>query len=140
MTTDLAKRSFESRVRNLFSNHFGDEFPKLEEVKNAYEFLRERYMALQTQENQQALRNLGRGDIVVLKQENGNHRLPGGTVGTVERLGIKNISVDFGPYRKWRVPAGWVELAPKGTEAPNRPSLPPRRRRPVYQETPPDRA
>lgn len=144
MTAKLEKRAFEDRVRNLFSNHFGEDFPTMPEVEGAYKFLREKYEYLREEENRKILRSVREGDVVVLKQERGNRRLPGGTVGTVNRLGIKNVTVDFGDYRKWRIPAGWLDLAPKGTK-PEKSIYahlppPPRRRRPVYQETPPDMA
>jgi hypothetical protein len=138
-----SKRPFEDRVRNLFANHFGDDFPTLKEVQGAYEFLRGKYTDLRDDANREVLGQVREGTVVVLKQENGNRRLPGGTVGTVVRLGIKNVTVDFGNYLKWRVPAGWLEIAPKGTKPEKTrddylPPPPRMRRRPVYQETPPE--
>jgi hypothetical protein len=52
----------------------------------------------------------------MVKPENGSRRLPAGIVGKVERLGQKNISADFGVYRKWRIPASWLVAAPEGSK------------------------
>ena len=49
------------------------------------------------------------GDTVVVTH--GSRRLPLGSEGRVERLGSKNVSVDFGIFRTWRIPAQWLKHA-----------------------------
>lgn len=119
----------------------------LDEIEAAARFLFSRAKELNRRENARALDKFGPGDLVTLLPEQGTRRLPAGIIGKVERLGFKNISVDFGAYRKWRVPASWLIAAPEGAKFDSkivtRESLlgaqPPRRRR-QYQETPPDLA
>lgn len=54
------------------------------------------------------------GDAVVVTH--GSRRLPAGTPGKVVNLGQKNVTVDFGVYRTWRVPAGWLTKGGAGPE------------------------
>jgi hypothetical protein len=97
-------------------------------------------------ENQKALADFRPNDKVQLKEEWGRPNLPGGAVGIVVRLGFKNITVDFGVYRSFRVPAGCLEAAPANASfVPKANALtPPRRRMPRTdlneQETPPEMA
>lgn len=114
----------------------------LDELIAANKLLVKEIRFRQKQENQQALRQFAPNDRVQLKEVFGDSRLPSGTVGIVKRLGIKNIVVDFGVYRTFRVPAGWIERAPDNASFVPRgesKSLP-RRRSTQYEETPPDRA
>lgn len=98
----------------------------------------------QKSENVKALAQFVQNDRVQLKEEFASDKLPGGAVGIVKRLGIKNVVVDFGVYRTFRVPAGWIEQAPENASFQPRASnalTPPRRRAAShYEETPPDMA
>lgn len=86
------------------------------EIVEAGRFLYEKARRLQGHANAIALDEFDRDDLVVLKKEHGSKRLPAGVVGSVKKKGFKNITVDFGPYRQWRIPASWLEAAPKGSK------------------------
>jgi hypothetical protein len=115
-----------------------------DEVEEAARFLCDRAKALRRRENAKALVQFEPGDLVVVKGEHGSRKLPAGIVGKVERLGQKNVLVDFGVHRKWRVPALWLEAAPEGVEFNSkivtRESLLKGLRHRQYQETPPELA
>ena len=113
----------------------------LDELISANKALVREIKFRQRKENQQALLQFAPNDRVQVREGNGDARLPSGAVGIVKRLGIKNIVVDFGVYRTYRVPAGWLERAPENASfqpRSERSFLPPRRRSATqYEETPP---
>jgi hypothetical protein len=116
-----------------------------EDVEAAAHLLNDEARRLRARACALALVEFRPGDLVTVKAENGSRRLPAGIVGKVERLGQKNVSVDFGAHLKWRVPAFWLQTAPEGSKFNHK--LVTReslfgggRRRRQYQETPPEMA
>lgn len=87
-----------------------------EDIKDAAELLRDAARKLEGRANAIALDEFDAGDLVVLKPEHVTRRLPLVAVGKVERKGFKNLTVDFGVYRSWRIPASWLQKAPKGVK------------------------
>lgn len=55
------------------------------------------------------------GDKVV--NVKGSNRLPINTEGKVERIGRSKVTVDFGIYRVWNVPAQWIKHVHSTAEA-----------------------
>jgi len=124
-------------LSNVIAQYLKNDIP-LSEMRDAYEFLRFRVKNAQKQKDAEAMGAFSIGDLVVVTEERGSRKLPAGIVGKIERFGLKNVSVDFGAYRKWRVPASWLEFAPAGsTFAGSNVRLPRPRRQKFYEETPP---
>lgn len=132
-------------LEDLVRDRIGKDTP-LEELVKANKFLVAEIRLRQQQENRKALADFRPNDKVQLKEQYGSAKLPGGAVGIVKRLGIKNITVDFGIYRAYRVPAGQLEAAPENAsflpkDRASAPSFrPSRRSRTRYEETPPEMA
>lgn len=126
----------------------GREFADIEE---ASKYLREICKGLHDRAIREALLTFNVGDKVQVIPAKGTRRLPALAVGTVERLGQKNLTVNFGKYLTWRVPATFLQAAPAGAavkevgkdelfaEIDERRGVR-RGRRPQYEETPPDKA
>ena len=138
--------SLKDEIRKLLA---GREFAEIEE---ASKYLRETCKVLHDCAIRAALLTFKVGDKVLVKPEKGTRRLPANAIGVVVRLGQKNLTVDFGKYLKWRVPATFLKAAPVGAkvvevtndqlfaEIDERRGVGRGRRRPQYEETPPDKA
>jgi len=77
-----------------------------EEVNDVARALLAEVKARRAQRDRVAIVQFRSGDAVTMVH--GSGRLPAGTPGRVVNLGQKNVTVDFGVYKIWRVPAGWL--------------------------------
>jgi hypothetical protein len=122
------------------------------EIEEAYRFLREVHKNANDHAVRAAVLSFRVGEKVQVIPAKGTRRLPALAVGRVERLGQKNLTVNFGKYLTWRVPATFLQSAPAGAvvkgvsnddlfaEIDERRGVGRGRRRPQYEETPPDKA
>lgn len=90
------------------------ECPDDAEIEPAARALWDEMKARHAQRDRLALVAFRKGDNVVMAQQD-QPRLPKGTPGRVVNLGQKRLTVDFGVYRRWRIPAGWIT---KGGDGP----------------------
>jgi len=108
-------RDFTKKVAALFH---GVPPPSPEDIEEAFHFIRafirDRLNDARRNAERKALAQFSSGDLVAVKMKHGSRRLPGGAVGRIKRFNSKTLTVDFGDWREWRIPASFVEPAPKG--------------------------
>lgn len=81
------------------------------EVEGAAKALWDLFRRMRRNESAKALWSFRVGQKVKLVGERDSYRLPKGSIGKVVRLGQTNVTVDFGEYKTWRIPADWLSAA-----------------------------
>ncbi len=86
----------------------------MDEIQAAERFLWQEFKRRRAAQDAVAALNYEPGQLV--RSVNDSRRLPKGAVGKIDRIGPKNLVVDFGVYRAWRIPPSLVEPAPEGAK------------------------